>query len=250
MPQCILVMFDGKCVCIVFIVDYYTDHHYASDSEESDSAQTATDELAPCQSLVTTSGTRDSCQMQLDSATIVWPGMQCEVDEDPSRQLQERRKEKKRYIDRERKRYLRKTDKEYVEADREKAKLRMRMKRQDPQYRQREKDRNREHKRKSRAELKRKEQDGKAKVTVDSLMLEHSDEVMNRFPASHCLMENITSPLEMLPDSLVTLPSLDLGGDGSGDIGTSFQDYSLFPYSADVHPTLEPSFALDSNDST
>ena len=243
-------MFDDKCVCTIHIVYYYIDHHYASDSEESDSAQTATDDLAPCQSLVTTSGTRDSCQIQLDSATIVWPGMQCEVDEDPSRQLQERRKEKKRYIDRERKRYLRKTDKEYAEADREKAKLRMRMKRQDPQYRQREKDRNREHKRKSRAELKRKEQDGKAKVTVDSLMLEHSDEVMNRFPASHCLMENITSPLEMIPDSLMTLPSLDLGGDGSGDIGTSFQDYSLFPYSADVHPTLEPSFALDSNDST
>ena len=187
--------------------------------------------------------------MQLDSATIIWPGMQCEVDEDPSRQLQERRKEKKRYIDRERKRYLRKTDKEYLEADREKAKLRMRMKRQDPQYRQREKDRNREHKRRSRAELKRKEQDGsKVKVPVDSLILEHNNEEVNRFPAaSHCLMENITSPLEIIPDSLMTLPSLDLGGDGPG---TSFQDYSLFPYSADVHPTLEPSFALDSNDST
>lgn len=191
--------------------------------------------------------------MQLDSATIIWPGMHCEVDEDPSRQLQERRKEKKRYIDRERKRYLRKTDKEYLEADREKAKLRMRMKRQDPQYRQREKDRNREHKRKSRAELKRKEQDGKVKVSVDSLMLEHNnDEVMNRFPASHCLMENITSPLEMIPDSLMTLPSLDFGSESSGDmgLGASFQDYSLFPYSDDVHPTLEPSFALDSNDST
>ena len=183
--------------------------------------------------------------MQLDSATIIWPGMQ---DEDPSRQLQERRKEKKRYIDRERKRYLRKTDKEYLEADREKAKLRMRMKRQDPQYRQREKDRNREHKRRSRAELKRKEQDGgKVKVPVDSLILEQSNEEVNRFPAaSHCLMENITSPLEIIPDSLMTLPSLDLGGDGPG----TFQDYSLFPYSADVHPTLEPSFALDSNDST
>ena len=228
------------------LINVYTDHHYASDSEESDSAQTATDELAPCQSLVTTSGSRDSCQMQLDSATIIWPGMQ---DEDPSRQLQERRKEKKRYIDRERKRYLRKTDKEYLEADREKAKLRMRMKRQDPQYRQREKDRNREHKRRSRAELKRKEQDGgKVKVPVDTLVLEQNNEEVNRFPAaSHCLMENITSPLEIIPDSLMTLPSLDLGGDGPG---TSFQDYSLFPYSADVHPTLEPSFALDSNDST
>lgn len=228
----------------------HLDQHYASDSEESDSAQTATDDLAPCQSLVTTSGSRDSCQMQLDSTTIIWPGMQC--DEDPSRQLQERRKEKKRYIDRERKRYLRKTDKEYLEADREKAKLRMRMKRQDPQYRQREKDRNREHKRRSRAELKRKEQDGgKIKVPVDSLVLEQSnEEVMNRFPASHCLMENITSPLEIIPDSLITLPSFDLGGDGDIGPGTSFQDYSLFPYSADVHPTLEPSFALDSNDST
>lgn len=244
----------SRCVYIVLIVHHHTDHHhYASDSEESDSAQTATDELAPCQSVVTTSGSRDSCQILLDSASIVWSGMHCEVDEDPSRQLQERRKEKKRYIDRERKRYLRKTDKEYLEADREKAKLRMRMKRQDPQYRQREKDRNREHKRRSRAELKRKEQDGKVKMPVDSLMLEHGhDEVLNRFPASHCLMENITSPLEIIPDSLMTLPPFDLC-DSSRDIGpaaSSFQDYSLFPYSADVHPTLEPSFALDSNDST
>jgi len=242
-------MLDGNTFAMYSLL-YNVDHHYASDSEESDSAQTATDELAPCQSLVTTSGSRDSCQIQLDSANVIWPSMQCEVDEDPGRQLQERRKEKKRYIDRERKRYLRKTDKEYLEADREKAKLRMRMKRQDPQYRQREKDRNREHKRKSRAEFKRKEQDGKVKVPVDSLVLEHNnDEVMNRFPAaSHCLMENITSPLEIIPDSLMTLPPLDLS-DGNRDIG-SFQDYSLFPYSADVHPTLEPSFALDSNDST
>lgn len=249
-----MLMIISRCyVSNLYTINYSIDHHYASDSEESDSAQTATDDLAPCQSLVTTSGSRDSCHIQLDSTTIIWPSMQCEVDEDSSRQLQERRKEKKRYIDRERKRYLRKTDKEYLEADREKAKLRMRMKRQDPQYRQREKDRNREHKRKSRAELKRKEQDGKAKVPVDSLVLEqNNDEVINRFPASHCLMENITSPLEIIPDSFMTLPSFDLGGSSRdiGPAGTTFQDYSLFPYSADVHPTLEPSFALDSNDST
>jgi len=239
----------------VFIGDYCDciDHHYASDSEESDSAQTAADEIAPCQSLFTSnsSGSKDSCKMQLDSTNIIRPGMQSDIDEDSSRQLQERRKEKKRYIDRERKRYLRKTDKDYLEADREKAKLRMRMKRQDPQYRQREKDRNREQKRKSRAELKKKEQDSAVQLKVPAEMeasndiLEHSSDVINRFPAAHCFMENITSPLEMLTESLVTLPpSLDLE-----DIH-SFQDYSLFPYSADTHPSLEPSFALDSNDST
>ena len=195
------------------------------------------------------SGSKDSCKMQLDSTNIICPGVQSDIDEDPSRQLQERRKEKKRYIDRERKRYLRKTDKEYLEADREKAKLRMRMKRQDPQYRQREKDRNREQKRKSRAELKRKEQDSAVQLKVPAEMeaanndiLEHGSDVINRFPAAHCVME---TPLEMLTESLVTLPpSLDLE-----DIH-SFQDYSLFPYSADTHPSLEPSFALDSNDST
>jgi len=235
------------CVCHY----QHLDHHYASDSEESDSAQTATDEIAPCQSLFmsSSSGSKDSCKMQLDSTNIIWPGVQSDIDEDPSRQLQEKRKEKKRYIDRERKRYLRKTDKEYLEADREKAKLRMRMKRQDPQYRQREKDRNREQKRKSRAELKRKEQDSAVQRKVpaeieaaNNDILEHGSDVINRFPAAHCVME---TPLEMLTESLVTLPpSLDLE-----DIH-SFQDYSLFPYSADTHPSLEPSFALDSNDST